>query len=515
MRCLAAFAATFTAAMAPRRRDAVADGDEPPGAADECCYVLFASRETRESVVKSRERVTLCAVDSKAQCAASIPPTALLPLLDPAFPAHLCGTWHSDYAALHSRIRAASAAQHAATTAASVTAAPQAAVDAAAAAAREAGETGGSGAGGGTAAAAAAPLPSPPPSTNSSSTSPTGPPPLRFLTYDWLDQCGGLGDSLVGLATSFAVALLDDRAFLIRHACLRWAFQPALVDWTLSHDIPLSPAHAIPRDKLSEKRQWEEWQGEVQPGEVLLLDLLNRNVNPDWFFLGGKGGGKAGSKMGSEVGGLSRNAVNVRVRWNRGMLTRMLAGPWTAGRAKRLYDMGLRLPYAFGCILRPNPEVWARVQAVQQQLVAGLAAGSDAGPLVTIGLHIRIPDADVAWQEHVRQKAQGEGDNTTGTATLEEAAEGNVTKANVTLANVTMADAAMGAEEQAAWLKAVWKWLACAEVRQWSDFGCLPSSPCDDVATMQAVERFWLPLSLPPCNDFKSFLEKFTHPSHI
>ncbi|CAI5481596.1 unnamed protein product [Closterium sp. Yama58-4] len=415
--------------MAPRRRDAAADGDEPAGA-----------------------------------CAAPIPPTALLPLLDPAFPAHLCGSWHSDYAALHSRIRTASVAQYAATsTAASHTA------DGA-----DAGVTGEAGGREDTPVAAAAPLSAPLPSTNSSSTSPTGPPPLRFLTYDWLDQCGGLGDSLVGLATSFAVALLDDRAFLIRHACLPWAFQPALVDWTLSPDVPLSPARTILRDKLSEKKQWEEWQGEVQPGEVLLLDLLNRNANPDWFFLGGKGEGKAGGKTGGKVGGLSRNAVNVRVRWNRGMLTRMLAGPWTAGRARRLYGMGMRLPYAFGCILRflfkPNQEVWARVQAVQQQLVAGLETGSDAGPLVTIGLHIRVPDADVAWQEeHVRQKTQGEGGDSAGTATAEEVATGNVT-----MTNVTMANAAMGAEEQAAWMKAVWKWLACAE----------------------AVESFWLSPSL-------------------
>ncbi|CAI5989631.1 unnamed protein product [Closterium sp. NIES-65] len=357
----------------------------------------------------------------RLQCAASIPPTALLPLLDPSFPAHLCGSWHSDYAALHSRIRAASVAQYAASTAASHTA------DGA-----DAGVTGEAGEAGGRedtpAPAAAAPLSAPLPSTNSSSTSPTGPPPLRFLTYDWLDQCGGLGDSLVGLATSFAVALLDGRAFLIRHACLPWAFQPALVDWTLSPDVPLSPARAIPRDKLSDKKHWEEWQGEVQPGEVLLLDLLNRNVNPDWFFLDGKGGGMKGGK----AGGLSRNAVNVRVRWNRGMLTRMLAGPWRAGRA------------------------------MQQQLVAGLAPGSDAGPLVTVGLHIRVPDADVAWQERAAQKTQREGGDTAG-ATFAEVATGDVPMVNVTTANVTLANVAIGAKEEAAWMKAVRKWLVCAE----------------------------------------------------
>ncbi|CAI5482261.1 unnamed protein product, partial [Closterium sp. Yama58-4] len=83
---------------------------------------------------------------------------------------------------------------------------------------------------------------------------------------------------------------------------------------------------------------------------------------------------------------------NVRLSWNRGVLTRMLMeeqSEWAA----RLRATGLRPPYALGCILRfllkPNEEV--------RQLLEGLEREVHAPGLVTIGVHIRFTDGTV-WE---------------------------------------------------------------------------------------------------------------------
>ncbi|CAI5458705.1 unnamed protein product [Closterium sp. Yama58-4] len=83
---------------------------------------------------------------------------------------------------------------------------------------------------------------------------------------------------------------------------------------------------------------------------------------------------------------------NVRLSWNRGVLTQILTeeqSEWAA----RLRATGLRPPYALGCILRfllkPNAEV--------RQLLSGLEREVHAPGLVTIGVHIRFTDGTV-WE---------------------------------------------------------------------------------------------------------------------
>ncbi|CAI5457452.1 unnamed protein product [Closterium sp. Yama58-4] len=82
---------------------------------------------------------------------------------------------------------------------------------------------------------------------------------------------------------------------------------------------------------------------------------------------------------------------NVRLSWNRGMLTQMLKeqSEWAA----RFRAIGPRPPYALGCILRfllkPNAEVL--------QLLSGLEREVRAPGLVTIGVHIRFTDGTV-WE---------------------------------------------------------------------------------------------------------------------
>ncbi|GJP65626.1 hypothetical protein CLOP_g22496 [Closterium sp. NIES-67] len=364
--------------------------------------------------------VTLClvlvlAISLPSPLLASASPLA--PYLDVSFSDALCGSWASDYSALHSRIRQAARANAPILT-------QTAAAAANAAAAAEAAAT--------AAAAAAAPQPPPPPPLPPPPPPPSPPPPpppqppsppppspppppppppppnppfsppppppppppfppppsppppsppppsppppsppppsppppsppppisypqppldpsIRFLTYEWLDEPGGLGDYLTGLATTFACALLTRRAFIVRHPFLPLAFAPNLVDWSFSPDVPVEPARRIPVRKGVLEGGWGGGGGEgrsvgeegstrrevVQEGEVVVVDLRNQFVEPEDFF------------------GLLDKAMNVRVTWNRGLLTYWLAQAVGKKWSEHLKGMGMRPPYAFGCILR-------------------------------------------------------------------------------------------------------------------------------------------------------------------
>ncbi|CAI7867928.1 unnamed protein product [Closterium sp. NIES-54] len=171
------------------------------------------------------------------------------------------------------------------------------------------------------------PPPPPPPSPPPPVTYPQHPldPSIRFLTYEWLDEPGGLADSLTGLATAFACALLTRRAFILRHPLLPLAFAPNLIDWSFSPDIPVEPARRIvvKRGVLvrsegvgrggggggpggegeSGGEEERRREGIVQEGEVVVVDLRNQFVEPEEFFA------------------LLDTALNVRLSWNRGLLT--------------------------------------------------------------------------------------------------------------------------------------------------------------------------------------------------
>ncbi|CAI7840406.1 unnamed protein product, partial [Closterium sp. NIES-54] len=310
-------------------------------------------------------------------CPPRVSSSPLAPFLDVSFSDSLCGAWAPAYSALHVRIRHAAranapalaqtaAAAHAAATAAAdarATVREAAAAAAAPAPAPAAAATApGSAA---TAAAAEAPSPttphlsSPPPPPPPPSPPPPIPyprppldPSIRFLTYEWPDEAGGLGDFLTGLATAFACALLSRRAFLVRHPYLPLAFAPNLVDWSWAPDVPVEPARklALEDGKLDGSSGGERGDGgegrsvggerkgggevAVQEGEVVVVDFRNRFVEPE------------------EVFGIMDKALNVRVAWNRGLLTYLLVQAFEKKWADSLKDMGMRPPFAFGCILR-------------------------------------------------------------------------------------------------------------------------------------------------------------------
>ncbi|CAI7810840.1 unnamed protein product [Closterium sp. NIES-53] len=184
---------------------------------------------------------------------------------------------------------------------------------------------------------------------------------------------GGLGDSLLGLASTFAVALIMRRAFIIRHPCIPFAFEPNLVDWTPSDDVPMEPAREIAMDRaVARVAAWEKLQA---ADEVPMMDLRNLFLFDLAFFFHP-----------------FHDAVNMRLSWNRGELTELLTeeqGPW----GEWMRATGLRVPYSVGCILRlllkPKPEV--------TELLASLWGQTHAAYTVSIGVHVRIQD-ETAWQ---------------------------------------------------------------------------------------------------------------------
>ncbi|CAI6005089.1 unnamed protein product [Closterium sp. NIES-64] len=116
--------------------------------------------------------------------------------------------------------------------------------------------------------------------------------PIRFLTFDQAGHCGGFGDFLVGLVSSFVAALLDRRAFVIRQNCIQYAFEPAFIDWRPSPDVPMEPF-----------RRTRNLNESFSPGVIPFLDLN-------------------GNRLGLQ--GLERFKAfrHVKVLWNRRMSLR-------------------------------------------------------------------------------------------------------------------------------------------------------------------------------------------------
>ncbi|GJP65362.1 hypothetical protein CLOP_g22253 [Closterium sp. NIES-67] len=197
---------------------------------------------------------------------------------------------------------------------------------------------------------ASAPAPSP-------TTAPLPPSSPRFLTFDQPGPCGGFGDFLVGVVSLFAVALLDRRAFIIRHDCLPYAFEPAFIDWRESPDVPLEPSY-----------QGNYVNGTFPEERIPRINLHDQRVDLQEF-----------AKL--------KAFRNVRVLWNRGMLTEILTrgtGEW----ADALRATGLRPPYAFGCILRflvrPRKEIWPLMEHLLHEM--------QGARTVTVGVHVRLND---------------------------------------------------------------------------------------------------------------------------
>ncbi|CAI5521890.1 unnamed protein product [Closterium sp. Naga37s-1] len=205
-------------------------------------------------------------------------------------------------------------------------------------------------------------------------------PSIRFLTFEWLDGCGGFADVLAGLVTAFVVALLDNRALIIRNRCLPAAFEPNMINWQPAPFVPLEPA----RNLSFVDRGWRTIPQRARDGEVVLVWLRNKFVKIEPFFRPLEG------------------AVNVRMTSNRGVLTWLQTrarGKWAA----RFTAMGMRLPYALGCslrfLMRPKPEVQALYRSIEWRLRrrswAG-GAGMRRRRVATVGIHVRVRD-EVVW----------------------------------------------------------------------------------------------------------------------
>ncbi|CAI5492607.1 unnamed protein product [Closterium sp. Naga37s-1] len=232
-----------------------------------------------------------------------------LTLIDFSFPDHLCGTWHHNYTRMHHQIRAAS--------------------------------------------------------KNPSGDPPPDAPPVKFLTFDGLSHCDSLGETLMGLTSAFTVALLTNRAFVMKHPCIPMAFEPALIDWQPTEDVGFEPVRneTFPLDPPN-----REVKPPIGATDIVEINLeLHPEAHPEKVF--------------PQV----EAARNLRVVWNKDLLVHMLKGANESVWGGRLKDMGVSIPYAFGCfvryLLRPKPEVWHRMQPFEKQL--------RGDKVVSIGLHVR------------------------------------------------------------------------------------------------------------------------------
>ncbi|CAI5501903.1 unnamed protein product [Closterium sp. Naga37s-1] len=217
-------------------------------------------------------------------------------LIDFSFPDQICGTWHHNYTRMHQQIRAAS--------------------------------------------------------KNPSGDPPADTPPVKFLTFDGLSHCDSLGETLMGLTSAFTVAILTNRAFVIKHPCIPMAFEPALIDWQPTEDVGFEPVR-------NETFPLEHPDRAVTPpigaSDIVEINLeLHPEAHPEKVF--------------PQV----EAARNLRVVWNKDLLVHMLKGANESVWGGRLKDMGVSIPYAFGCfvryLLRPKPEVWHRMQPFEKQL---------------------------------------------------------------------------------------------------------------------------------------------------
>ncbi|GJP50624.1 hypothetical protein CLOM_g9767 [Closterium sp. NIES-68] len=213
---------------------------------------------------------------------------------------------------------------------------------------------------------------------------------LRYLTFTCTPGlCGGIGDLLIGLVSSFLLCLLQDRILIIDYPWMDDAFEPSHVDWRLGDDVPMEPARAFPPGRRDRRRRGQADPNEVQQGEVLRVNMHNADLpsNVTAFF----------ERM--------SEARNVRLMWNRGLLVRLYEenGAWW----HELHRRGLRLPSAFGCILRylimPKP-------AVRHMVKEGIARLTYPGT-ASICIHVRTSDISTWEQPKVGEKVKPRKEN--------------------------------------------------------------------------------------------------------
>ncbi|GJP37946.1 hypothetical protein CLOM_g22392 [Closterium sp. NIES-68] len=335
---------------------------------------------------------------------------------DFSYPAHLCGALRETYLSLNDRIRQACRDE------AQATAAAQAAAAAAEAAAKSAAAAAAAAASSSTLmppspplppGASPAPPPPPPPFPPLPSPPPPPPPPspasaCRTISFDGSHE--GFGDTVFGLASTFAIALLDERALVLRQDWLPLAFEPASFDWRVTPDIPQHPFIVIPTTNITspDYNPFNPASSAPNPSNlpglsapvssaptppqipaIARVSLHNQWVDPEPFF--------------SKLSGVAHLGLS----WNRGVLFHLLArsnGSW----GERLRAVGLTPPYAFSCVmrllLRPKPEAWQLMRGMAEQLHWSPQQQQQQQQQqhqqrrsVAIGIHMRVADGEV-WE---------------------------------------------------------------------------------------------------------------------
>ena len=176
------------------------------------------------------------------------------------------------------------------------------------------------------------------------------------------DDCGGLGDRLVGIVSVLSVALLADLPFYID-----WPLASAAIAPRSSYDWRLESSTAYSNRSASSRRELNAVNGRH----------LYRYIQPSTLR-----------------GSVSERLLSVRS--NRGSISPLwradtpATAPW---RALLSSQWGLEeVSTAFGCLahalVRPNDAVVARFGGVLGRLLAAQAAGT-----AIIGIHVRVGDA--------------------------------------------------------------------------------------------------------------------------
>ena len=150
---------------------------------------------------------------------------------------------------------------------------------------------------------------------------------FRCDTPAAMGGCGSLGETLAGMVSAFVVSLVTERAFAISWEGVEDLVSQVELDWLPTADL----------NSAASKEGSGGTLGGVPSAEVA------------WVEVGGVER-QTPRKVYRAFHALSA-ADNIVVRWRHGMSTWMVetrGNPWGA----RLRELGLRQPYAFGCLLR-------------------------------------------------------------------------------------------------------------------------------------------------------------------
>ncbi|CAI6004319.1 unnamed protein product [Closterium sp. NIES-64] len=160
------------------------------------------------------------------------------------------------------------------------------------------------------------------------------------------------------------------------------AFEPALIDWQPTEDVGFEP---VRNETFPLKTPDRAVDPPIGASDIVEINLeKDDRANPEKVF--------------PQV----EAARNLRVVWNRDLLVHMLKDVKGSAWKDRLTEMGISIPYSFGCLvrylLRPKPEVWHRMQPFEKQL--------RGDKVVSIGMHVRQfgqgparPNATVSAEE--------------------------------------------------------------------------------------------------------------------